>query len=100
MVHQLILFHNFDVNRYHFSPAPQKAHLSNLETFDGLKDVMALCGIIELNSPAKQVSHCAKMAESAADQAGDDGTHDTITITRFLLPHPHLQELDICSVSR
>jgi len=35
------------------------------------------------------------MAESAADEAGNDGTCDTITITRFLLPHPHLQELNI-----
>jgi len=50
MVCQLILFHNFDVNRYYFSPAPQKAHLPNLGTFDGLKDVMALCSIIELGS--------------------------------------------------
>ena len=50
MVHQLILFYNFDVNRYHFSPALQKAHLPNLETFDGLKDVIALCSIIELGS--------------------------------------------------
>lgn len=31
-----------------FSPAPQKAHLPDLETFDGLKDVMALCSVIEL----------------------------------------------------
>jgi len=49
-VHQSILFYNFDVDKYHFSPAPQKAHLPDLETFDGLKDVMALCSVIELGS--------------------------------------------------
>lgn len=45
-----ILLYNFDINRHHFSPAFQKAHLPDLETFNGLKDVMALCSIIELGN--------------------------------------------------
>ena len=47
MVSPSILLFNFDIN---FSPAAQKAHLPDLEIFDGLKDVMALCSLIELGN--------------------------------------------------
>jgi len=42
----ILLFH-FDINRYHFFSASQKAHLPDLKTFDGLKDIIVLCSIIE-----------------------------------------------------
>ena len=47
MVSPSILLFNFEIN---FSPAAQKTHLPDLETFDGLKDVMALCSLIELGN--------------------------------------------------